>query len=293
MATIENQRQLLQKHKDNLEKELEIAHRVQTNLFSLNFERYGIVRVAGFYEAMAELGGDMWEFFESENSFFGVLGDVMGHGVASSLISMAAKTLFKKYFENHAEGSLELSRLCKSLNNDIADVTGRNYFITACVIKIDREFRMEYLTAGHPPLLVVHADRTRAPSLLYTEQPMLGIFEDVEYESASIRLSYGDRVLMYTDCLTESVNPVGVPLNILDIAQIIREGSRVHPKEVIEDILDYRQRFSNSTQLPDDLTMVCIDIPEVPGTSSGGRKKDKYSSWTRLQQNRAERDLKP
>ncbi len=263
VATIERQKKQLEEQKRTLEKELEIAHRVQERMFNLNFDQFTSVDISGYYQAMQDLGGDMWEFHETSTELLGVLGDVMGHGVASSLISISTKIHFKKCFEDYKQfGSL--SSLLTNLNNDICQVTGQSYFLTAAVFRIDLDYEMEYITCGHPPMLVVPMDPERDIQQLYTEQPMLGIFADIKYESHKYQLRPGDRVFFYTDCLIESMSPAGEPLQIEEIARVIRFGERTKPSEVIDDVLNYRNNFTASTALPDDLTLVCIEVPEIP-----------------------------
>jgi len=255
---------VLEEQKALLHKELENAHRVQDNMFQLDFNQFKVVNASGYFEVMTELGGDMWEFHETKREFLGVIGDVMGHGVASSLISISAKMLFRKRFEDYQFYSQNLGDLCFSLTNDLVAITNQNYFITICLIRIKRNYEMEYLTAGHPPLLIVPADNQRDIVLLHTEQTMLGVFSNIEYSSLSHQLEPGDRILMYTDCLVESFSPNGEPLEIEDIGRVMRHGEKVTPDETLEDIISYRNKFTESDVLSDDLTLVCLEVPEFP-----------------------------
>ena len=273
LSTIEKQKKLLEDQKRILEKELEIAHRVQAHMFHQDFSEFQIVKAAGFYQAMTNLGGDMWEFHETEREFLGVLGDVMGHGVAASLISISSKTLFKKRFEEYRYFSQGLGRFCRDINRDIVEITNKNYFITVCLIKIDRNFRMEFITAGHPPIILIPADPAEGHQLLFTEQPMLGIFSDVNYESQYHQLIPGDRVIIYTDCLIESTDPDGNQLTINQIADVVHRGERTQPGEIITDILDFHKRFTKSDNLQDDLAVVCLDVPAVSGSPKQTKKR--------------------
>ncbi|MBL8019843.1 MAG: serine/threonine-protein phosphatase [Leptospirales bacterium] len=269
LGTIEKQNKLLERQKQILESELQIAHLVQAQLLSQDFGRHSLVQIAGVYQAMAELGGDMWEFYESESEIWAAIGDVMGHGVASSLISIAAKSLFKRRFEEASAVGKSLARLSLALNQEMVEITNSNYFLTACVVRIDQHHRMDYLTAGHPPLLHIPADRKKPVNLLFTEQPMLGVFRDIQYVSESVQLELHDRIFLYTDCLVESVNDRGEVINLLDVGDRLRWREGTSASTVIEDMLEFRRDFAGSDQLPDDLTMICIEIPDKAGTTAG------------------------
>jgi sigma-B regulation protein RsbU (phosphoserine phosphatase) len=266
LSTIEKQKALMECQRETLQNELNLARTVQNQLFTRDFSGFRLVRAAGFYEAMANLGGDMWEFHESPREFVAVIGDVMGHGVAASLISIAAKTLFRKHFEalDLSDHPGELGPMCTALNRELVEITHGNYYITVCLIRVDRSYTMDYVTAGHPPLFLVRRESERG-RLLYTSQPMLGIFQDAEYESHRIQLRPGDRVLMYTDCLLESFDAGGNALNLQNAANLIRYAPDNSPEQVVQSLLDYRQTFSGSASLPDDLALVCVEVPLTGG----------------------------
>jgi len=267
LATIEKQNKLVERQKEILESELQIAHLVQAQLLSQDFTRLSMAEVAGVYQAMTELGGDMWEFYESENELWVAIGDVMGHGVASSLISIAAKSMFKRRFEEASAVGKDLARLSLSINREMVEITNSNYFLTACLLRIDHDHRMYYLTAGHPPLLYIPGDPKKPVELLFTEQPMLGIFRDLEYHAQTMQLEANDRIFLYTDCLVESVNEKGDVINLLDVGDRIRYRPGTTAASVVEDMLEFRREFAGTDKLPDDLTMVCVQIPEKRSTA--------------------------
>jgi len=261
LAVIEEQKQILEHQKSILENELTIAHHVQEHLLSQNFSKFKILSVSGYYCAMAELGGDMWEFYENNQGLMVVLGDVMGHGVAPSLISIAAKTLFKKKFEEQDSRVETLGEICSQLNNDLLEITNGEYYITVCIIRIELDHTMEYITAGHPPLVVAPADSSIPDNILYTEQPMLGIIPETNYSSLKYKLKPGDRILLYTDCLVESLNPDGKPLEIKNITNLIRYQKNTNPDDAIQNVLGFLKSHSETTELVDDLALVCLEVP--------------------------------
>ncbi|MCB1316699.1 MAG: SpoIIE family protein phosphatase [Leptospiraceae bacterium] len=259
-SAIEDQNALLEKQKSTLENELSLAHKVQTQLFAQDFQRFNYLRMAGFYETMADLGGDMWEFGETRDEFLGVIGDVMGHGVAASLISIAAKTIFKSRFQNDGKQK-NLGQICNDVNEELLEITRGNYYVTICLVRIDRNYRMEYVTGGHPPLYLVRADSDAPGEQLFTPQPMLGIFPGQKYRHDSIQLLPGDRVLMYTDCLLETFDTGGNQLQLDEITNLIRFRPETVPQDVIDALLNYRRSFAASAHLPDDLAMACLEVP--------------------------------
>ena len=260
LDTIEEQKRLLQEQKDILDNELQIAHNVQSRLFQTDFDRFQKANVYGSYQVMSELGGDMWEFYESDEGFLMVLGDVMGHGVDSSLISIAAKHIFKKKFESFYANGTTLASMCEDINNEVMEITGSRHYITVCLLSL-RGREMEYMTCGHPPMILTPADSQKDMQYLITEQPMLGVFENEPYTSKKCQVEPGDRIFLYTDCLTDSMNPEGKTLEIQQIFPLLKSDKNKTAQDVIRDVLGFRQEYSHSDQLPDDLALVCVEIP--------------------------------
>lgn len=265
LAMIENQKELLENQKSKLENELQIAHSVQSQVFSEDFHEFDRVHIAGFYEAMTNLGGDMWQFEQTDTTFTAVIGDVMGHGVAASLISIAAKTIFQKHFEAHRAEERSLADICHSINQELYEITGGNYYLTACLVRITAQNTMEFATCGHPPILLARrgSGTTDDFEQLFVSQPMLGIFKQVQYTSASVQLNPGDRLLLYTDCLLESFNEDGIAIKPEDLLELMRFRPDTNPSDVIAAVLRYHRVFTGTPDLPDDLAMVCIETKEA------------------------------
>lgn len=278
LVTIEQQNRLLEHQAGILQNELRIAHAVQSQVFNRDFDDFSIVKAAGSYETMAQLGGDMWEFYENDRSFTAVIGDVMGHGVASSLISIAAKNIFKKRFEETDRIPRSLAEIATIINAELMEVTKGNSFMTACMVRVDREGKVEFLTAGHPPIFLVRRNTPGPGEQLAIEQPMLGIFTAVQYVDRQIRLEPGDRLLMYTDCLLESFSPDGDPLDLVQATEVMRTRPGHTPAMALNGILEFRHQHARSETLPDDLAIVCIEIPEPePAATVPPGKKSRAS----------------
>ncbi len=269
LVTIEQQNRLLEHQAGILQNELRIAHAVQSQVFNRDFDNFQIVKAAGSYETMAQLGGDMWEFYENDRTFTAVIGDVMGHGVASSLISIAAKNIFKKRFEENDRIPRSLAEIATIINTELMEVTKGNSFMTACMVRVDRDGRVEFLTAGHPPIFLVRRNTPGPGEQLAIEQPMLGIFGAVQYVDQKIRLEAGDRLLLYTDCLLESFSPDGDPLDLVQATEVMRTRPGHTPAMALKGILDFRHQHARSETLPDDLAIVCIEIPEPQPATAG------------------------
>lgn len=260
-ATIEKQNKMLEKQRDKLEDELKIARKVQTQVFSVDFSKFTPIRAAGFYEAMEDLGGDMWLFHQTEETFTAVIGDVMGHGVAASLISIAAKTIFQKYIESPKNDHKSLAEICTEINTEIVEITQGDYYITVGAFRINNMHEIEYITCGHPPILLYDdSENENTINQLFISQPMLGIFKDIELISHSVQLKTEDRILLFTDCLMEAFDSKGEVISPEKIYKLLSSKINKTPQDAITSILKYHDDFTGTIQRSDDLAMICVEI---------------------------------
>ncbi|MCB1171922.1 MAG: SpoIIE family protein phosphatase [Leptospiraceae bacterium] len=261
LVTIEQQKDTLEKQAEKLERELQIARKVQRQVFAADFESYRKVNIAGYYEAMDNLGGDMWYFYEGPDSFIAVIGDVMGHGVAASLVSIAARNFFQSRIR---ENDSDLAAICADVNQALFKFTHGDYFLTVGAFRITNSNQVEYITCGHPPILLAYASQGAAQSeQLFITQPMLGIFDGLQLKSQTLECRPQDRILLYTDCLIESPNPEGQFLDQDQIAELLANPDFNHPRNVIQGLLDLYRQFINFQDASDDLAMVCVELGEA------------------------------
>ena len=265
LSTIETQKTQLVKQKGKLENELKLARKVQTQVYSVDFAGFDLVNVAGYYEAMDDLGGDMWHFHQTQDSFVVVIGDVMGHGVAASLISIAAKAMFQNQIEATETWEKTLAEICTKINRELIEITQGDYYITIAAIKVDTSNQIEYITCGHPPMLLCRKDPKQEERHveLFITQPMLGIFSGLEYESHKVDCDPGDRVLLFTDCLVESLNEAGQPISEDKIFEILSQEHSPKPDDVIQNMLKYHKEFTNDAPRSDDMALVCIETRDL------------------------------
>lgn len=258
LGTIAEQNRQLEKQKKTLEEEMQLAHALQDHVFAQDFGRYQTVRIAGYYRAMEQLGGDLWEFYEGQ-SFFAGMGDVMGHGIAAALISVASKTLLKKGFEAVDQGKYDLGQMGTAINQELLEITNGSYYVTAALVCINRDHTVQIMTCGHPAILIVPA-AGGAVDVAFTEQPMLGIIPGTRYHHMERKLNPGDRVFLYTDCLIETISPEGEPIDPEELSTLLhlQHGS---PQSVIDNVLQFLRKHQGSDHFNDDLAMLCIEIP--------------------------------
>jgi hypothetical protein len=212
------------------------------------------VRIAAVYEpadARQPVGGDWYDVFALDAERVAVvIADVAGHGHQAAVFMVQVRNIFRAIAVEHTEPGDVLNRA--------NDVTARlnepdGPFVTCCYAVLDIGARtLRWAQAGHFSPLVVRADGTST----YLDErpgPPLALLEHQRYESSSIDVRPGERVLMFTDGLVERRRE-HLDLGLARLARLATSHAGLAPQEFVETLA------ASVTDRFDDLAVVCIDF---------------------------------
>jgi sigma-B regulation protein RsbU (phosphoserine phosphatase) len=252
--------------RERIESELKIARSIQMSFLPKRFppfpERHEF-DIFAVLEPAKEVGGDLYDFFflDDTHLFFSI-GDVSDKGVPAALFMAVTKTLMKGI----AEQRIEPSEVLKRVNGELCQGNDSSMFVTLfCAVLDLRNGRLRYSNAGHnPPLLLRlgHEPQWMAlpPGLV------LGGMEEAVYQTRELILSPGDRLLLYTDGVTEAMDASATlyaEARLLDQARAAGPGGT---EALVTQVLESVRRFSAGAPQSDDITMLALTY-RGPGTS--------------------------
>ncbi len=185
--------------------ELDIAHRIQRALLPRSLPQLSRFGLAANWESARQVGGDFYDAIPlSDHSMLLVVADVMGKGVPAAMFATITRSLLRAMANRLHHPARLLKRLNELLYEELSSV---GMFITAQLVFIDLERRvLVAASAGHCPIIVRSGNEVR--TLRVTGTP-LGILPDSKYRQHTASLAGPAGVLLYTDGLTESLNPAG------------------------------------------------------------------------------------
>jgi len=185
--------------------ELAAARTVQQNLLPKFLPPIRGCEASAQWQPAREVGGDYFNVAELSNSLTSIcIGDVMGKGMPAALL-MSNLQAFVKAF---AGKDTSPDKLCTEINHAMCDGGNAGKLITFFYSQYDSASRrLLYTNAGHNPPLLIRSDGSL--ERLNRGGTLLGAFSDSEYDLGEIKLNSGDRLLLYTDGVTEAVNHAG------------------------------------------------------------------------------------
>jgi PAS domain S-box-containing protein len=248
--------QLEKRHKE-IEDDLALAARVQQSLAPQSIV-WGGMRVETFLHPVRTIGGDFGLVTAQDDEHLTLLVcDVSGHGIGSALV---ANRIYAEVLAEMKSGA-GLSEMLGGLNRFVLQNIGNSSFLfTAAVARLDRGGRiMRFAGAGHPPGMVVKPGGQ--PRLLESRSMLLGALEEAVEPDAElcVNLDPGDRVVLYTDGLTEVFDSQREMLDVDGLRKIVGETSHLPLGEMKQGILD-RVAAWRSGPPSDDTSLVLLEV---------------------------------
>jgi phosphoserine phosphatase RsbU/P len=247
----------LAERQKEIEEDLALASRVQQSLAPQSIV-WGSMRVEAYFHPVRTIGGDFGLVSPLDDDHLNLLVcDVSGHGIGSALVANRIYTETMTQLRSGAPLGLMLRRLNSFVMQNIGSSV---FFFTVAAARLDRGGRrMVFAGAGHPPGMIVKPGRE--PRLLESRSMILGALpEAVDMEATlDVDLDLGDRVVLYTDGITDVFDSRGDMLGVAGVQKFVRETSSLPLREMKQGILD---RVAGWREGPpaDDVTLVLVEV---------------------------------
>ena len=234
-----------------IQKELELARRIQLSLLPGEFPESAAFKVAARYVPMTSVAGDLYDYLVADAKQVGLLiADVSGHGVPAALIASMVKMAAISQRPNAAHPALLLAGMNQALCGNT-----QGQYVTAAYVHLDAESgELRYAAAGHPCMLLL---RNGAITEVAENGLLLAAVNSVNYTDRSIAMEPGDRLLLYTDGILEARNTLGQLYGEQSLFAELKKSAGRSPAEAADGIIASVQQWARSQD--DDLTVLVCD----------------------------------
>jgi sigma-B regulation protein RsbU (phosphoserine phosphatase) len=251
---------LSEQERRQLEGELELAKNVQKMLLPQETPNIPGLEIAAFSRPAQILGGDYFDFIDFRNGFHGLaIADVAGHGVSASLHMASIQALLRTLVPINKSPAEVMRQVHKLFIHNIRFETFVTFFIGA----FDSSTKsLTYCNAGHQPPLVLNKTKTEKESveMLWPTGAAIGLVEEANLAEKTIELREEDLLIMYTDGVTEAVNPQNQEFGRERLAKLSQQVNNIPVKKLIQEIRKSLDGFSEGKPLVDDTTIVICRI---------------------------------
>ena len=206
-------------------------------------------------EAAKDIGGDFYDFFRIDDDHIAfVVGDVCGKGISAALFMAVSRTIIRsKGIQCGTAGACltESNHLLAAYSIDCMFVT------VFYAIYNTKTGLITYCNAGHNPPYLLRRNGT-VEELPRSKDIIVGICDDIEYREDTLQLESGDTLVMFTDGVTEAMNPEMKEFGTERLRAILGEQAGKNCRQVIETVRTAIKDFAGDAEQSDDITMLVI-----------------------------------
>ena len=246
--------------KERINAELNLASSIQAHMLPSIFPPFPEHSEFDLYAIMdpaKEVGGDFYDFYMiGEDKLAIIVADVSGKGVPAALFMVIAKTLLK----NHTQMGMQPKDVFQTVNHLLCDGNDAGLFVTAWMGVLELSSgTMTYVNAGHNPPLLKRAD---GPFEYLRERTgfVLAGMEGVKYRQNALSIRPGDRLLLYTDGVTEAMTPGQELYGENRLRAFMNSHAGSATESVLRALREDIDAFAGSAPQFDDITMLLLDF---------------------------------
>lgn len=245
---------------ETIDRELKVVSNIQRSLLPTAMPDIPGLSLAAYYRTSQRAGGDYYDFFALAGGKWGILiADVSGHGTPAAVVMAITHSIAHLYPGDCGQPHALLEFVNRNLAQRYAD--GIEAFVTAFYGVYDPATReLTYSNAGHNPPRLWSCSRQQAKSLDGAASLPLGLMEDVQYENAKVQLELGDRLVLYTDGITEAMSPEGDLFGNARLDQIFTHSCRQGADDLVDAIVSRVADHTGDTPPTDDRTLVVATV---------------------------------
>jgi serine phosphatase RsbU (regulator of sigma subunit) len=241
-----------ERERQRLEQEINIARDIQQALLPRNFPDTPNFAVTGSNFPCLSVGGDYFDVFPlSEGRTAFVIADVSGKGLGAAIVT----TMLQGALSGMTLGT-DPARVFNHVNRFLCDHTEVGRYATVFFGILDNEGHLEFINAGHPSPFLIR--RGKAEEAFTEGSYPVGLVPEAEYTAACLKLEPGDTLVLFTDGVTEAMDPDEQLFGVPRLRQVLHGQPECPLEHLQKCILEAVENFTRGARQADDLTLLIV-----------------------------------
>lgn len=252
-GTLDNARLVeRERERQRMEAEINIARDIQQALLPRRFKNYPNLEVAGCNFPCLSVGGDYFDVFpigDGRTAF--LIADVSGKGLGAALLT----TMLQGALSGMTLGA-EPARVFNHINRFLCDHAEVGRYATMFFGVMDPQGHLEFINAGHPSPYMIRKGKAETP---FTEGSYpVGLVPEAEYTAACLKLEPGDTLVLFSDGVTEAMDPDEEMFGMARLGELLHDKSDVPLEHLEKCVLESVENFVRGARQADDVTLLLV-----------------------------------
>lgn len=233
----------------------------QLNFSKCHF-RNDHLRISGVYLPCDALGGDLYDVIQFADQSIGVaIADVSGHGVPAAFVTAIFKATFYRTTHNYTLPG----DILYHLNNELMNIIKTGQYVTGVYTRLTADeqnpgqYQLQYSGAGHPYPFYYCAETDSIERLQENGTP-LAWFQGMEYPTGTLTLKAGDKLLMFSDGISEMKNAHAEMYGEENLGQVFEKLIKSKTPNMLDHLLRELSDFAEGHPLDDDVSVVLLEL---------------------------------
>lgn len=252
-GTLDNARLVeRERERQRLEAEINIARDIQQALLPREFKDYPHMDVSGCNFPCLSVGGDYFDVFPMDGGRTAFLiADVSGKGLGAAMLT----TMLQGALSGMTLGP-EPARVFNHINNYLCNHAEVGRYATMFFGVMDPRGHLEFINAGHPSPFLIRNGKAETP---FTEGSYpVGLVPEAEYTAACLKLEPGDTLVLFSDGVTEAMDPDDEMYGMARLGEVLHEKGDVPLEHLQKCVLESVENFVRGARQADDLTLLLV-----------------------------------
>jgi sigma-B regulation protein RsbU (phosphoserine phosphatase) len=264
MDKLEKAYGVIKHQKERMEDELNVGHDIQMSMLPLVFPPYpdrDEFSINALLKPAREVGGDFYDFFfVSKDEICLVIGDVSGKGVPGALFMAVTRTMIK----SGTSGDRSPASIVTRVNDELSADNEQSMFVTLFLgIANVRTGEFRYTNAGHNPPYILN-EKAELVCLDKRDGPIIGAIGGIAYKENAVSFSRNDTLLLFTDGVTEAMNPVGDLYSDNRLEAFLNSNQTLPTDQLVDAVLASVEAFAGDAEQADDITLMAFSMDMEP-----------------------------
>jgi len=250
-----------ERERQRMEQEINIARDIQQALLPRDFREFPHLAVSGINFPCLSVGGDYFDVFPlSDKRTAFLLADVSGKGLGAALLT----TMLQGALSGMTLGT-DPARVFNHVNRFLCSHSEVGRYATMFFGILDHDGEMDYINAGHPSPFLIRHGVAEEP---FTEGSYpVGLVQEAEYVTAHVKLEPGDTLILFSDGVTEAMDPDEELYGVPRLREVLTGQSDCALDKLQKSILESVENFAKGAHQADDLTLLIVRYRSTPAVA--------------------------